>query len=1040
MANCAQSGASSVTPAVADASSVMPTADCPQLELLPVDPGNADLIDKTFGAASSGGVKSVIARSGDTIPSTLSWSTGGYSGFEHLEVTDVAAPATTPIAASMYDAFNLTRINAITPTTDPFLVYDQVQRVELYNGTTWVDAANDPCPAACIGTFPGLNLTTAEQASTVGVRLVFVESPNRAAVSEGDLDAPPVGSGVARSFGNDRDITLVWQVRDTRRSDGTAVLGDETYNRPEDGVVRNVAGATGYPATGAPISASDQDDVTIIDVPLTTTTSKTWSGSPMAIPTDPTLPPTQFPISNVSVTTRNTTPARVDQLVIRDPAPGSVTTDRAGVFNAFSFVSFTAITVPSGATSTHVTLLCPDSTTHQYSRAQALALTAATLPCDVSGVLVSFDGRIASNASGTIAFNVRLRAYWRGSTTDRVSVADSPIANLAEGVVADVDPAGTCPPPSGVRYACDQDDATMRLQAPTFGVTASKTISPSSQKEGVFTPVTVTIGGTPAGSARTATMTLEDSDPAFWNAFDFVGMPASWSLPAPLGRVQACYLSGADFSAANVAAGTVGGTWTCQPDAEVGGTGPATAFLAAAGDAVQGVRFTVAQANGLGWSNPFAPHVQIPFVVERRAELRSGGEVPTTRADQTPAPGQDAAGVFADTSTASSESVLVASDTRLTATDDAEAEYRHVHLAAGISVTKSPTGDVRPGVPVPYSLTFTNTGELPLEDPVFRDRLPVDGDGAQLILDPDRDPAVAPWRFALSGAAPTPPNGTPLPTDPDLIDVQQTADVITFTPPAGSVLEPGQSYTITIPLMIRPGLTPDDSIQNWAAVRVDVPVDQCTPVFDSATSECRDDAIVRPLAVAALSTMKYVKADNPVPGPGIPPVRSVMNGYSCGGTADPEGFYRAPCVPVTVPGDTETWKFRLTNAGTLPMDQVVSIDSLPKPGDQGLIVTLPRDSQWTPTWVGGITLTGAPAGATLTTYYSTSSTPCVAAADLNPLGTPCNAGAWQLLDGGVAPAAVASLKFVVTMAPGALLMPARRTTSGSRRARRRRPL
>src|SRR5690606_38972544 len=118
VANCAQSGASSINPAVADAASVMPTADCPQLELLPADPGNADLIDKTFGAASSGGVKAVIARSGDTIPSTLSWSTGGYSGFQHLDVTDVASPATTPLTASMYNAFNLTRINAITPATD----------------------------------------------------------------------------------------------------------------------------------------------------------------------------------------------------------------------------------------------------------------------------------------------------------------------------------------------------------------------------------------------------------------------------------------------------------------------------------------------------------------------------------------------------------------------------------------------------------------------------------------------------------------------------------------------------------------------------------------------------------------------------------------------------------------------------------------------------------------------------------------------------------------------------------------------------------
>ena len=41
----------------------------------------------------------------------------------------------------------------------------------------------------------------------------------------------------------------------------------------------------------------------------------------------------------------------------------------------------------------------------------------------------------------------------------------------------------------------------------------------------------------------------------------------------------------------------------------------------------------------------------------------------------------------------------------------------------------------------------------------------------------------------------------------------------------------------------------------------------------------------------------------------------------CDTAADADGFYRAPCVPVTYPGDTETWRFTITNTGTLPLDQ-----------------------------------------------------------------------------------------------------------------------
>ncbi|MFE1664736.1 DUF5979 domain-containing protein [Microbacterium sp. P02] len=1016
--NCAQTDASSPTPGVPDGQAVLPADECPTITLIPPDPGNADLIDKSFGTSSSGGVKSVIARSSDTIPSTLRWSTGGYSALDRVELTDVASPESTPLAASIYNSFDLTRVQPITPATDPLIAYDAIRAVELYNGTAWVTAANNPCTPLCIGRFPGMNLTTAERASTQGVRLIVVESPARAAASAGDPTAPPVGSGVARSFTNDRPVTLTWQVRDTRRAEGTPVLGDELYNLGTEGVVRNTAAATGFPADGStPLAATDQDDVILIDVPLTTTTDKNWANGPLATPTDPTIPANQFPLSRVTVTTRNTTPAKVDAMQITDTTPGSATTRRDDPFQAFTLNGFPRIVVPSGATDTQVTLSCFDGAPVVLTRTAALALTGATLPCEVSGVQVTYTGRIAANAAGVVEFDLRLRAYWRG-TTERVSPADSPLGNSAQGVIADVDPLAPCPTATGTRGACDQDSATIEVQEPTFSVSAGKTISPAQQKENDFAPVTVTLSGQPAGSTRIVTMTLSDDDPSFWNAVDFVGVPDSWQLPAPLAKVQVCYLDGGTFTDQTVADDTVGGTQTCMDRGGDLSLAAAKEFLAAAPATLHGLSFQFWTAVELGWLNPVNPVVSVPFQVERRADLRTGEPTPTTRSDQVPAPGEQDAGIFVDTMTATGLSSEIAPGVRLADAQTAEAEYRNVHLQASVSVSKSPTGDVRPGVEIPFTLTFSNQGESALTNVVFSDQLPLAADGSpQLIFNPDRDPSVPPWSFALVGAAPNPPSGEPLPVDPDLVDVQNLGTSIVFTMPTDAVLEPGQSYTITLRMQLRPGLTPNDVITNTAAIDVTEPLDDCVPSYDPTTGLCSDSAAVRPLAVPALSTVKLVKADTPPGLPGVPDVRSDVNGYECDGTANADGFYRYPCVPLTLPGDTETWRVQITNAGTLPITRLVSVDTLPTPGDRGIIVPLPRGSQWEPTFADGLSLIvgpNTPPGAAITLFYSTSATPCTA--DLNPVGVGCAAGTWLPWTGSTDPdvlASVRSLKFQV---------------------------
>ena len=109
--------------------------------------------------------------------------------------------------------------------------------------------------------------------------------------------------------------------------------------------------ATGFPADGEPVSDNASDDVLIIDVPITTTTDKVWLGGPWALPEQGT-PAIQYPRSRIRVTTVNTTPARVDQMSISDPA-GSPTTDP---FDVVRLIRIAGITVPSGTTDTVVTL------------------------------------------------------------------------------------------------------------------------------------------------------------------------------------------------------------------------------------------------------------------------------------------------------------------------------------------------------------------------------------------------------------------------------------------------------------------------------------------------------------------------------------------------------------------------------------------------------------------------------------------------------------------------------------------------------------
>lgn len=1006
--NCASSGAS--TAGITPAAGVTP-APCPTITLVPTLPGEGDLIEKTFLESAPGAGKTVIARSSNSIPARIDWSTGGHADLDTVVVADTADAATTPVENTVFNAFDVTGVAAITTQQDPWLQYDQVLRVELFNGTGWVAASNDPCPGACNGTFPGVNLTTAEQASMTGVRLVFAESPTRAATIGDDPTAPQPGSGVSRSSGNDRSFVLNFRVRDLVRVPVTSpdpALGSRQYNagpgRP--GEVINTARASGFDAAGELIvTDADDDTVTLIDVPLNVQVTKTWTGGPLGIPpvgTDQ----ASFPSGRASITATNVTAAKVDSLSLTEPDPASPTDP----FDVFNLKGFVGISQPAGTTATIVELTSANGDVQTITRTAALGLTEAQL-ADIVSVRVLHTGRINSGATATLSLDTRLRATHR-STDAPVTAADSGVVN---DTIAQVTDLGGSPGSNPTAT----DDASIELQATNISVTAGKTFNITSQQEPDRAPITMTLSGRPGGSVRAVELVLTDDAGTFWNAFDYVGLAPQITLTAPINRVQLDVCVDRDFADVSLDCEASGGTWVdgvAQTAAQFNAS-PLPAGVAAG--EVEGVRYTFTRADGGFWENPATPLQQVPVAVQRRVELRSGGEVPSDLAGNQPAPGETAAGVFSNILVADITGALTggAGSPALTATDDAAATVAYVRSNNAVTVHKTPTGVHIPGRVINYGLTVTNSGNTPIVNPVITDRLPSDAGGVQLIFDPAADPTTSPYSYTLTGAAPADPNGPALPTDPTAITtaVNSGADVITFTFPEDSVLEVGQTYRITVQLVFRPGLTADTVVTNTMGVAGDRSWDVCnggtSGGIDPVTGECRTNTSVSVQLAGAIRGVKTVRAEDTELG-----VNAVNGATTC--QPDVAGFYRGGCVPVTKPGGTEVWRNVLTNTGTLPMNRMVAIDRLPEIGDTGANSSLPRGSQWRPTWTGVSSLALAGPTASMTTYYTTAADPCVA--DLNTTGPGCAAGSWTIWDSvaaaSVDPATITSLKFVVDFA------------------------
>ncbi|WP_407317697.1 DUF5979 domain-containing protein [Isoptericola halotolerans] len=1000
--NCGSSSASSGTVAPTD-----PAVGCDTVDPFPVDPGpgNLDFIAKDFLGEQP---VSVLARSDDQVTAQITWSTNGFSGVDPMVISDIADPETTAIADSFYDAFDLVRIEAIDGSVDPLIQYDAIIGVELYDGTDWVQATNSTCTVStpCDGGIPAVDLTTAEQESTVSARVVYTESPSRSA-TPADPTAPAAGDGVARSSQADgRHLDLTFDVRDDKRSDGSPALGSTNgtiYNTTDPGLVNDTARGTAM-FDGDEYTDTDDDDVLIIDQPLNVTVAKDWTGGPISVP-PPDTPAQFYPSTMVTITGTNASNAKVDQLRLVEPgAPDSGAVQTAEGTPPFDVFDVTGIdlTPPDGATATTVTLTYDDGTTAQFDEAGAEALDATDL-ADVVGIEVAYDGLVEPGATGSMDLTLRLRE------TDRYtgeSLLDEPGTIVTQNPVPDgaaatiTDPGGT---DDDVRQA--YDDADMTLQTASIDLEVGKSFDPDTVVEPFHganqseEPVVMTLTGQPLGPSRSVEMVLVDDDPQFWNQYDFVGLDPSAALVTPIQQVQVDAFVGGVFSGNPGSPAPVtraGGDWVVDDD--VSGTFDLPAGVAP--EDVQGLRFTFTRTDGSVWENPATPTQPVPIQILRRDELRSGGDVLPDLEANLSAPGEEAPGVASNSvqGTTTGADLVIDPGTGeavpISADDDAEASMLYQHATNAVEIVKDFRGVVTggtepPDAVVPMNITVTNTGDRPVLDPVIiDDPMPTDDDGPQLRL----ADVEQPFSYTLDGAAPDPANGTPMPTDPGDVTVDQSGDIASlgFTFPEGTVLEVGQTYTISVQVQFRVTLDAGTVLENTAGVAGDRPWDECVTRLDDGTGACEADADVTTVPSAALSQSKLVKATNDEYPLGLvvdPDQPGDVQPEDCEPNA--AGFYAYPCTPIIPPGENQTWRVRVDNVGNLPLDKVVIYDRFPAIGDTGSFADSPRDSAWGPYFTDDPLprVVNAPAGSTVEYFYTTVDDYCMD--DINdPLDEP----------------------------------------------------
>jgi large repetitive protein len=1018
----------------------------------------------------------VSARTHNLATLRINWGTGGTQ-HDSVVISDVSDNSTTAgddpslatVDGSVYDAFDLVSIPAITSGMDGNLKYDQIARIDYFSATssTWVEVSGDPCPASCRGTFPGYTLTSAEQADALGIRLIFQERTTRVGPTVADPGAPLIGSGVSPTYTADRAIDLTFRIRDTKRSDGSAVLGvdrESEYNvylaNPVDaswGLVDNTASIDAI--TGGVVVYRDTADDTILidDVPINVRATKTWTNGPLGLP-GPSTPTALYPTALMTVTAQNTSTVPVNELYLDEPTAGTTPFDYVNIISiessnasdpfSYNDANNNSIDEFSEYTGPIVTVTREGGGTDSYTLAQALALPASNL-ADVVSIQESLQGRPAA-ASETIG--LVLRTQLRDTNRDTGDLISDIITAPGDSVTVPNTTTATIKDPGGIETPVAPDapnnkktdvaSASIDIVYENYSVVATKTIaatsadygtstssagSPAIQYDGSSINALVTLTGQPVGSVRTTEMTIEDSTPTFWNAYNFVSLDTT-----PLTnnmRVRVDVLVGEsgshpgttyDISSgiSTVCAGP-GDCWYGDDPSLLSSyhssaqlpTNLPTGFVPAD---VRGIRFTFMKSDRSSWERPYNPTQTAKFTVERRTNFvnPSGDPVPSTLFSVTAiAPGETENSTFTNEVEVTGRAVDYgalpndASDDVIQwqASDTDTAQIRYQHLPARVKIKKTPVDGQSLATDIPFKIVVTNTGgafDKPLGDLVITDAIPVESGEPLLVIGPDQDTGdpkeldeVVSYRVANASNV---TQATPTITA-TLGAIGASTQPITFTVDPSYSLPRGSTLTITVNLQFKALLDAAHVVLNSATVVADQPFDTCewfvnvppTGVIAQTPQDevdsCTSTTSVFPLASTPLTIVKGVRGVDagPVDSAGVSlgfddlgilktvPASKVNCAVPNVTTGVGAPYYRYPCVPITRPGGVEEWANTFANGGNIGMQKLVAIDVLPAPNDKGVIVNEARESKWTPTLSEYPHLVNAPAGTDFTVYYTT---------------------------------------------------------------------
>ena len=902
----------------------------------------------------------------------LGWGVNS-TGYTSLTVSD---PATVQADASqtVFQAFDLKAIAARSFAQDPLLQWDTVTSVQLVeNGVLTTVAA--PAGGWMNGSgFVGHTLTGAESAATTGVQLTVVPNDAARAASTNPL-APPVGSGIATS-NTARNVDLLWQLRNTVRVPGANpspwVTATHGYNSADPASVVNTVAVAGV-QNGAPVGPGvASDTVSLIDQPPAVDVAKSSSKATIVVPHPGNVPPANYPTDDFTVTATNTSSSRASYVRATDPMPcdsGTIatclSTANAWAANPYATatyvpasnpferltltgITFTVDTSQVDPAASQVTLWHRSAagvlSTTQLSLSAAQTLAASDL-ADVIGVSVVYQGTnpavnggsIASGTSLQMVLHTQVRETLRSDPATFVTPFQVDNFAFAQSYDPVLFPTGQQSTPS------DSANAQVTLTSGELGVTASKTITPPALIEANrTTPVTVTLAATPASATvATNSVTITDTDPGFWNSFQLTGLSAAdVTLPAGADEVRVdVQLNGSS-------------TW------QLGTTGPTAVLPSVTLADITGIRFVFDRADQDVFS-----HTAIPASFTAKAVLHVQ-LLNTVRGSTTPIP-------FPSTVTHTVQTNSHRFDVPEIYPDANNQATAGIALNPGtftMDVSKAPQGDIHtvaPGDPNTWTMTFTNTGTgfLTVNDLV--DQLPT-----SLAWDGQRPTFATSAGGLLSTTVTT--------------AFDSTAQKLTFTWPAGgNRMAPGETFTITLGIVLQPGLSGSQRATNQFIVDTAQTLAACTNLSGNGqgtlagltATQCGTSNFVQPTPGPSLLTTKGVKGDV---------VDHVVSGATnpvnpkgpC--LTDAQGYVRSPCAANTIVGGTDEWKLQAVNSGTVPYRTLTLVDPLPFPGDRLLATGSSRGSTYRPTFDQGFGLNfTAPAGTTITWQVTTAANVCL---------------------------------------------------------------